>query len=81
MGRDQTQDEINRAEWGSVDNWSGYWPFLVYFSKRDSRMWIPTSAVWGGMLFPWTVNLGHKFGYLFMILTTAGALGLLVAEI
>jgi uncharacterized membrane protein len=53
------QDAINRAEWKNPDNWSGGF----YFSKKDSRVWVPKSIPWMG----WTLNIG----------TTAGACWLL----
>lgn len=38
------QKEINRAEWSNPDNWSvGF-----YFSKKDSRTWVPKSIPWMG---------------------------------
>ena len=49
-----TQNEINRAEWEDLANWS-HPVFGVYFSKRDTRVWVPKRVPsWG-----WTVNLGH----------------------
>jgi len=32
----KTQDELNQAEWENPDNWT-----TIYFSKKDSRSWIP----------------------------------------
>ena len=53
------QKEINRAEWSNPDNWSvGF-----YFSKKDSRAWVPKSIPWIG----WTVNLGSREGAFWMI--------------
>jgi uncharacterized membrane protein len=49
-----TQDEIDRAEWENEANWS-HPLFGVYFSKRDSRTWVPKrTPSWG-----WTLNLGR----------------------
>lgn len=49
-----TQDEINRAEWENPANWSDT-IVGIYFSKRDSRVWVPKRIPsWG-----WTLNLGH----------------------
>ena len=47
-----TQDEINEKEWGNPDNWAG--PGF-YFSKRDSRVWVPKSIPWMG----WTLNIAR----------------------
>lgn len=51
------QDQINEAEWGNPANWSDS-VVGVYFSKRDSRVWVPKRVpAWG-----WTINLGHPAG-------------------
>lgn len=51
------QKEINRLEWENPDNWSGG-ILGIYFSKKDSRLWVPKSTPWMG----WTLNLGHNAG-------------------
>lgn len=49
-----SQDEINEAEWRDPGNWSS--SFLgVYFSKVDSRTWVPKRPRWAG----WTLNLAE----------------------
>lgn len=48
------QKEINLAEWKNPDNWSGGF----YFSKKDSRTWVPKSIPWMG----WTLNIGRPAG-------------------
>ena len=35
-----TQDDINFQEWSDPANWSTGW-CRAYFSKRDSRVWVP----------------------------------------
>jgi uncharacterized membrane protein len=53
------QREINQAEWRNPDNWSvGF-----YFSKKDTRSWVPKQIPWMG----WTLNLGNRAGALWMI--------------
>ena len=48
------QKEINQAEWSNPANWScGF-----YFSKKDSRTWVPKSIPWMG----WTLNIGRTAG-------------------
>ena len=49
-----TQHEINIAEWNNKENWSGGF----YFSKRDTRTWVPKSIPWMG----WTLNIGTRAG-------------------
>lgn len=54
------QDEINRQEWENPDNWGGpAWMSLIYFSKKDTRRWVPHRK------FPsagWTPNYAHNTG-------------------
>ena len=49
----RTQDEVNQAEWGNSDNWS-----TIYFSKKDSRTWVPKKNPKQG----WTLNFGGSSG-------------------
>lgn len=53
------QKEINQAEWDNPENWSvGF-----YFSKKDTRTWVPKSIPWMG----WTLNLATSAGAIWMI--------------
>jgi uncharacterized membrane protein len=52
------QHEINDAEWKNRDNWSSPGLVSFYFSKKDSRTWVPKSIPWMG----WTLNLGKPAG-------------------
>ena len=62
-----TQDQINFNEWSNPDNWSDN--FLgFYFSKRDSRVWVPKRLPWMG----WTVNLGRPGGVAWLVATIIG---------
>ncbi len=53
------QQAVNRAEWANPENWS----VGLYFSKRDSRTWVPKSIPWMG----WTLNLGTRAGACWML--------------
>jgi uncharacterized membrane protein len=53
-----SQDIINQAEWENPDNWSGPRMLSHYFSKRDSRLWVPKQIPGLG----WTLNFGHRRG-------------------
>jgi uncharacterized membrane protein len=53
------QKEINKAEWSNPENWSGG----LYFSKRDSRTWVPKPIPWMG----WTLNLATRAGACWML--------------
>ena len=53
------QNEINRVEWSNPQNWSGGF----YFSKQDSRTWVPKAIPWMG----WTLNLGTRAGACWML--------------
>ena len=52
------QKEINRAEWSNPENWGGPRWMSLYFSKRDSRTWVPKQIPWMG----WTINLAKTLG-------------------
>ena len=44
----------NDAEWSDPENWGeGFFGF--YFSRRDSRLWVPKRHPGLG----WTLNMGH----------------------
>ena len=38
---DLSQDELNQQEWDNPDNWGGTSWLEFYFSKNDSRTWVP----------------------------------------
>lgn len=52
-----TQDEINQAEWENPENWSDAL-IGIYFSKRDTRVWVPKRRPGLG----WTLNLARPAG-------------------
>lgn len=58
---DQSQRMIDDAEWHHPDNWAGLGPFAAYFSKRDSRVWVP--HYWNNSLSPPAINFGHRLGF------------------
>jgi uncharacterized membrane protein len=53
------QKEINQTEWKNPDNWS----VGLYFSKKDTRTWVPKSIPSMG----WTLNLATRSGAMWMI--------------
>ncbi|MBS3797095.1 DUF5808 domain-containing protein [Pseudoalteromonas sp. BDTF-M6] len=55
-----TQDEINQAEWSNDDNWTRLKWMGLYFSKKDSRAWVPKPYP----ILGWTVNLANPGGVL-----------------
>jgi serine/threonine protein kinase len=57
-GSASNQSAINETEWNNPRNWTGPKWFSVYFSKRDSRAWVPKQIPALG----WTVNLGNSRG-------------------
>lgn len=64
----KSQDEINIAEWNDSENWSS-----LYFSKKDSRTFVPKRNPNQG----WTINFGSASGsrwiyYLFGIFILIG---------
>lgn len=58
-----TQEEINQAEWENPDNWSGPKWIAFYFSKRDTRTWVPKRIPAMG----WTINLGTHAGVYWLL--------------
>lgn len=62
------QQKINQAEWANPDNWSGPKWLSVYFSKRDSRVWVPKQ--WTAL--GWTVNLGRPAGVAWLVAVIVG---------
>jgi len=71
-----SQEKINRSEWENPDNWGGPVFMSLYFSKRDSRIWVPKQIPWTG----WTVNLAHTGGVLWFFAVIVGAMLLVVAS-
>lgn len=69
-----TQDEINAAEWSNPNNWSDPKWIGFYFSKKDTRAWVPKAVPAMG----WTVNLAHAKG-VFSILGIIAAAVLLAS--
>ena len=61
-------NEINRVEWQNPDNWSGPKWFSVYFSKKDTRTWVPKQIPSLG----WTINLGKTAGVFWLIAVLIG---------
>lgn len=59
-----TQEEINELEWKNPDNWS----LGLYFSKKDSRTWVPKSIPSMG----WTTNIGKSAGAIWFIALLGG---------
>lgn len=58
------QRQINKAEWSNRDNWGGPRWMSVYFSKKDTRTWVPKQIPWMG----WTLNLARTSGVVFFLL-------------
>jgi len=46
---------INNNEWNNPGNWSRRGIFGIYFSKTDTRAWVPKALPALG----WTINFGH----------------------
>jgi uncharacterized membrane protein len=64
-----SQHEINHQEWANPENWSDS---LIgfYFSKRDSRTFVPKRNPSMG----WTLNLAHSKGAWWMLALMIGPL-------
>ena len=62
------QENINQAEWENPANWSGPRWVSLYFSKRDSRVWVPKQIPGLG----WTINLGRPGGVAWLVTVILG---------
>lgn len=60
---DAIQQEIDRTEWENPSNWGGPDWMAIYFSKKDSRTWVPKRMPWMG----WTLNLGRSAGVYWLV--------------
>lgn len=56
----------NDASWRNERHWN----YGLYFSKDDSRLWVPKQVVWMG----WTINLGHPAAPALLLGTLFGAM-------
>ena len=68
MKPSKAQAQANQAEWENPDNWSS-----IYFSKNDSRIWVPKRNPKHGA----TINFGSRAGsrwiyYLFVLFFVLG---------
>jgi len=57
------QAQTNQAEWAKPENWSSKGVLAVYFSKADTRVWVPKARPALG----WTLNLAHRAGVLWLL--------------
>ena len=60
------QEEINQAEWENPDNLTGPRGLSIYFSKRDSRCFVPKQIKGLGP----TMNLGKASGFAWLLFGT-----------
>ncbi len=68
------QKEINDAEWRNPENWSGPKWASFYFSKRDTRTWVPKAIPSLG----WTLNIGKHAGAKWLFGFLVGIPGLFI---
>ncbi len=72
-----SQAAVNEAEWKNPRNWSGPKWLSLYFSKRDSRVWVPKQIPALG----WTVNLGSRKGAAWLLGIFFSLIGILAAAL
>ena len=48
---------LNTNEWHNPNNWSRMGMFGIYFSKSDTRIFVPKITP----VFGWTLNFGHRY--------------------
>jgi uncharacterized membrane protein len=63
-------------EWQNPLNWSGG-PLPLYFCRADPRLWVSKPRPGLG----WTLNLGHKYAGLVLLLMLIAPLLIVVAAI
>lgn len=68
------QDSVNETEWRNPQNWTGPKWLSVYFSKQDSRAWVPKQIPALGK----TVNLGNPRGALWLLVIVMAIIAALV---
>lgn len=56
------QRALNSAEWENPRNWTGPKWLSLYASRQDTRLWVPKQIPALG----WTLNLGHKRGWVYL---------------
>ncbi len=71
-----TEAEINQNEWENPKNWGGPKLISLYFSKRDTRIWVSRQIPWTG----WTVNLAKTAGVLWFFGIIIGSMLLVVGS-
>ncbi len=72
---DPAQILINRKEWEDPDHWGGPYDTAVYFSRKDSRVWVPHRRPGFGH----TLNLAHPAGVTWALVICAIIIVVLVA--
>ncbi|MBP6749459.1 MAG: hypothetical protein KA144_07460 [Xanthomonadaceae bacterium] len=72
-----TRTLIDRREWSDPTNWSRRSSFGVYFSKRDSRVWVPKAQPSRG----WTLNFAHPAALVHFAALTAVAAAIVVSAL
>ena len=70
-----TEDERNEAEWSNAANWR-YGVF--YFSKVDTRPWVPKRSMFGRRRYGGTPNFAHPGARAFLMLVVGLAVGLVL---
>ena len=69
------QKEINQAEWLNDENWGTPKAMAVYFSKKDTRVWVPQQKPSRG----WTLNLARTGGVLWLAGICVGNILVMIA--
>ena len=57
------QAQTNQAEWAKPESWSSKGVRAVYFSKADTRVWVPKARPALG----WTLDLAYRTGVFWLI--------------
>jgi len=68
MSEQQSQEEIDEAEWQNPANWRFG---LFYYSPRDSRPWVPKRRMYGRRRFGGTPNFARQSARQYVMLTVS----------
>lgn len=72
----EKQRQLNQTEWENEDNWSG--GFLsLYFSKRDTRIWVPKRRPLMGRTLNLARPAGARLFVFLLLLPTLAMIGVL----
>lgn len=74
MSQKKSQQEIDVEEWMNPANWK---MLMFYYSKKDSRAWVPKQAMFGRKRSGGTPNLANRAARVYVLTILGIGLSLL----